>query len=125
MLSMGDGCRVIGVVLHELMHAVGFFHMHSRSDRDQYLKVNWNHIRKGAEKNFIALRPARNKLFTKFDFDSVMMYGPRTFSSNSMPTLEAIVPNTRFFPSKYKHGLSSSDVESINKLYNCRSGERK
>lgn len=118
-LSLGEGCRVIGVVLHELMHAVGFFHMHSRSDRDQYLKVHWDHIRSGAERNFIALEPDQNKLFTSFDFDSVMMYGPQTFSKDSLPTLEAVAPNTPFQPAKYKHSLSHHDVQSLNKLYKC------
>lgn len=38
-ISIGDGCGFIGTVLHEILHAVGFFHTSSRHDRDSYVVV--------------------------------------------------------------------------------------
>lgn len=38
-LSLGRGCLFNGSVTHELLHAVGFFHEHSRPDRDDYIDV--------------------------------------------------------------------------------------
>ena len=46
-VSIGSGCDSHGVVLHELMHALGFFHTSSRPDRDAYVIVYTQNIRPG------------------------------------------------------------------------------
>ena len=30
---------------HEMLHILGAFHEHTRGDRDDYIKINWNNIR--------------------------------------------------------------------------------
>ena len=38
------GFRSIGLILHELLHTLGFPHTHQRSDRDKYINVHFLNI---------------------------------------------------------------------------------
>ncbi len=42
----------VGTVVHELMHAVGFYHEHSRYDRDKYVTVHFGNVKAGRQHNF-------------------------------------------------------------------------
>lgn len=44
---IGYGCFRLGSIMHELMHALGFYHMQSSSVRDKYVKIAWPNIKKG------------------------------------------------------------------------------
>ena len=50
-ISVGnsDGSVVCkhGNIVHEIAHSLGFFHEHSRPDRDQYVSVLWDNIEGG------------------------------------------------------------------------------
>ena len=43
---------VQGVILHEMMHAMGFYHEQSRRDRNEYVRINYENIKKGRESTF-------------------------------------------------------------------------
>ena len=36
-----------GIVLHELMHVIGFLHEQSRFERDNFISIQWKNIMKG------------------------------------------------------------------------------
>lgn len=46
-VTLGNGCLRKGTVMHEILHALGFWHEQSRADRDSYVTINWSNIQKG------------------------------------------------------------------------------
>ncbi|KAH7975080.1 hypothetical protein HPB49_023436 [Dermacentor silvarum] len=63
-VSLGTGCLYRGTIVHELMHAAGFDHEHSRSDRDQYIDVFTENAEPENVEQFDKLEPWENKLLT-------------------------------------------------------------
>lgn len=37
-------CINKGTIIHEFLHALGLWHEHSRSDRDEYIEILWNNV---------------------------------------------------------------------------------
>ena len=52
-INLGENCGVLGTYLHESEHALGFIHEQSRDDRDDYLDVKYENIKKDALVMFI------------------------------------------------------------------------
>lgn len=51
-LEPGDFCFRIGTIIHEFLHTLGFYHMHSATERDDYVTIMWENILPGTESNF-------------------------------------------------------------------------
>uniref|UniRef100_A0A665TWC6 Metalloendopeptidase n=1 Tax=Echeneis naucrates TaxID=173247 RepID=A0A665TWC6_ECHNA len=114
-LHLGPGCVKNGIVQHELIHALGFWHEQSRSDRDDYVRIHPENIIEGQESNFI--RRDTNNLNIPYDYSSVMHYGRTDFSKNGQNTITPLIASVAI---GQRIGMSESDVLKVNKLYNCR-----
>lgn len=113
------GCMSRGTIIHELIHALGYDHMHSDERRDKYIKIIWENIDKKHLHNFDKIDSRKFSDFgTDYDFHSVMHYNPTAFSKNGKRT---ILPKNE----KYRNvigqrvGMSKGDAERINNMYNC------
>lgn len=67
-------------IMHELMHSLGFYHEHSRNDRDSYIVVHFDNIKEGAHSQFRKITSDFEYL-TPYDKRSIMHYRRYTGSS--------------------------------------------
>lgn len=80
-ISIGKNCDKFGIVVHELGHVVGFWHEHTRPDRENHVKIYKDNIMTGQEYNFNKLSVDEvNSLGQSYDYDSIMHYARNTFS---------------------------------------------
>lgn len=123
-LSLGRGCASFGIVLHELMHVVGFYHLHQRHDRDKFLDIHWDNIDPLYINNFKLLGPEHIPVDEKFDYHSIMMYGETSFSKDSDSiTMTPTFNGVRLLDPAYKTSLSEIDVRSMRRMYDCDSND--
>ncbi|KAF7239478.1 Meprin A subunit alpha [Varanus komodoensis] len=121
-LSIGVGCDHKAIVMHEILHALGLFHEQTRTDRDDYVKIWWEHVLPDQIHNFKKYGDSYlTDLNTPYDYESIMHYGPFSFSKNSsLRTITARI-------SEFNHiigqrlDFSTTDLARLNRMYNCTS----
>ncbi|KAL4218034.1 peptidase M12A [Mactra antiquata] len=92
-ISIGQYCLELGIVAHEIGHALGFWHEHARQDRVDHLHVNWDNIIAGYLSNFQFTDWGNiNNLGIPYDFGSVMHYKAHQFAKGSHITIETNDP---------------------------------
>uniref|UniRef100_A0A667WYA8 Metalloendopeptidase n=1 Tax=Myripristis murdjan TaxID=586833 RepID=A0A667WYA8_9TELE len=111
------GCVRHGIIQHELLHALGFYHEHTRSDRDQYVRINWEYVKQC--KNLMpSAKKDSNNLNTPYDYSSVMHYGRTAFASQFGKETITPIPDPSV-PIGQRQGMSDIDIRRINTLYKC------
>lgn len=110
------GCMYHGVIQHEIMHALGFQHEQTRSDRDYYVRINWENIDPHMAFNFYL--QDTNNLNTPYDYGSIMHYGRTAFTIyNGVDTITPI-PDANVEIGQ-RQGMSYWDIQRVNLLYGC------
>ncbi|PRD34275.1 UNVERIFIED_CONTAM: Astacin-like metalloprotease toxin 2 [Trichonephila clavipes] len=119
-LSLGRGCEYIGVVIHELGHAIGLYHEHTRFDRDNWITIYENNVIPGQLHNFARIDKYQELSFTPYDYESIMHYGNYAFSKEPHQLRTMVAKDgTRLLEPYERKGFTKNDIYTINKLYRC------
>jgi len=110
-IQLADCSR--GSVVHEILHAAGFFHEQSRDDRDDHVTIMWDEIVPDFKWNF-EKTGGKGETMGPYDYQSIMHYGTRAFSRTGKPTIIPRDPNAGI---GQREGLSQRDRAAIQSLY--------
>ncbi|XP_068094468.1 meprin A subunit beta-like [Hyperolius riggenbachi] len=120
-LSIGSGCDVVESVQHEFLHALGFYHEQSRSDRNDYVTIEKANIKHGNEHNLDSFSDKVSSfLNVPYDYTSIMHYDKTAFQRGSLPTIIPKKPQYLNIIGK-QMDFSERDTLKLNRLYNCTS----
>lgn len=113
-----NGCNDVWTVAHELLHAIGLKHEHTRHDRDGFVQIHWDNIINDKKHNFETSDLAFDT--GAYDYDSLMHYPWWAFcrkdaSGNCVgPTIASLTPGAAFGQNSH---LSTGDVAAVNRIY--------
>ncbi|XP_071400088.1 hatching enzyme 1.2 [Centroberyx affinis] len=114
---VGSVC-IAGNICHEILHALGFHHEHTRTDREKYITILPHNIMEGMERNF---NEQNGKTFSlPYDITSIMHYGSGFFSANGLPT---IISKKEEKNMGQRTHMTEVDMQRVRQLYNCDAKE--
>jgi hypothetical protein len=114
-----DGCGV-GAALHEMGHAAGLIHEQSRSDRDNYINIDFSLIAADWKSQYNKETGELGNLLTSYDYNSIMHYGNSQVGGKWVFTSKSGNPTPQNIGSKGV--LTASDIASFATIYGTGNG---
>ncbi|XP_078589981.1 zinc metalloproteinase nas-7-like [Branchiostoma floridae x Branchiostoma japonicum] len=119
-ISLARGCWTKGIVIHEIMHSLGFYHEQSRPDRDDYVEIIWDNILIGKGYNFKRQDASLiDSLGTSYDYRSIMHYGSNVFGRGYGKQTIKTKDASKQDMIGQRSGLSDIDIKQLNLRYKC------
>lgn len=103
------------VIMHEMGHAVGLYHEQSRTDRDNYVQIQWGNIDPNNLSQYYGSAGSLN--IGLYDLGSAMHYNIDTFPLDGTDVTMSSLPVG--IPFKEGGGYSAGDIDGIRRLYNA------
>jgi hypothetical protein len=102
-------------ILHELMHALGFWHEQSRPDRDNYVEILWDNILSEENKHNFQLEAGTPH--GAYDYLSIMHYFSSSFAKQGTVTLRCKSGTTISDCPMGGNAMSALDIKGVNDAY--------
>jgi len=118
-IKIGKNCETkLGTVIHEMMHALGFWHEQSRGDRDDFVTIEWDMVKDVAKKNFDKQDQFWESYGSPYDLGSVMHYGGDYFAKKrGKATIRDKKTGKKV--KAQREDFSKEDIRQINLKYKC------
>ncbi|CAH1795020.1 unnamed protein product, partial [Owenia fusiformis] len=123
-LSLGQYCTLkIGTAIHEVLHTLGFYHEHTREDRETSIDLHLENVDAAKLNNFEKVSDVYVDRSDDYDCGSVMHYSPISFSKDKLTPVKTITGKTSACEQKMgqRDGLSASDKIKLVQTYGARS----
>ncbi len=123
MVNTGGSFCSSGNAAHEILHALGMYHEHTRCDRDTWVTINYgqvdpakigNFYKAGATTQTGACSGARD--IGAYDYGSMMHYPASAFAIGTLPTITALQPLNGAVMGQ-RSAVGPTDQETIDSLY--------
>lgn len=123
--TVGRGCFRLYTIVHELLHVLGFLHMQSATNRDEFVQINFDNIASHNRANF-------NKYGTNmissydvdYDYSSVLHYSNKAFSTNGRETIVPLKALPLGVVLGQRERLTVRDIKKVNRMYCERSNKK-
>jgi len=139
-VNLGSGsCQNAGrLMLHEILHGLGFRHTMTRPDRDDYITMHMENLgdlsKKSQYQKFSEQYSIEEYGVTHglpYECHSIMHYQDWLNSKGNTKMFEAKHPETCQFPDRYRghyeypdYSMTANDMAAVNKVY-CPDGRKK
>ena len=121
-VQLGWPCVKQKTIIHELTHALGFFHEHTRPDRDVYIKPNMDVIEATGRPNQWTKQTQSLTFGVCYNPKGVMHYPARKYNQWNKWNVESKMNDLKT-EDIGGHDFTGMDILKLQRMYECTEGK--